>query len=154
MKLRRIKAVFKKQMLNTPHNVGVLIQLLIFPLIIFLTDSIYNIGNSGNMQLVMNLSTMFVGLIPMSIISNIIREDRVSGTFRMMIMSTVKPFEYFIGVNACVLFVSLIDALIFSISAGLSDLRLLIFIMGFMSGIMTTLMLGSVLAVAYVVRVN
>lgn len=63
MKLRRIKAVFEK-------------------------------------QIVISLSTMFVSITPMLVINNIIRTDRSTNTLRMMILSTVKPMEYFIGINA------------------------------------------------------
>jgi ABC-2 type transport system permease protein len=148
MKIRRIKAVFMKQMLNLSHNISVLTQLFIFPLLILVTESLTKVGYSVKMVLIVTLSSMFIGLIPMTIVSNIIREDRFTGTFRMMIMSTVKPFEYFIGVNAWVLFVSIVDAFIFGISAGFSDTRLVIFIICFIFGIITTLMLGSLISIA------
>lgn len=149
MKARRIKAVFKKQMMNTPHNIGILIQFSIHPvLMLIIVLSSNQLGDTGKMRVAMSLSTLFVGATPMLVINNTIREDRVTSTLRMLIMSTVKPIEYFIGINAWVLLLSLIDAFIFGILGGFSGLSLITFVSGLMFGVLTTLMLGSVFSIA------
>lgn len=149
MKARRIKAVFKKQMMNTPHNIGILIQFSIYPILMFIIVlSSSQLDDIGKMQVAMSLSTIFVGLTPMLVINNTTREDRATSTLRMLIMSTVKPIEYFIGINTWILLLSLVDAFVFGILGGFSGLRLIIFVSGLMFGVLTTLMLGSVFSIA------
>ena len=143
MKLRKIIAIFKKLIMDTAYNTNILIQFLIYPLIIFLF--IFIIPSDTvlpKMSLVMTLSTMYTGMMPILIVSNIIREDKYTNTLRMMIMSTVKPQEYLIGINAYILFVSLISSFIIGIVGGFDGLRLLLFIGILISGIVTSILLG------------
>ena len=149
MKARRIKAIFKKQMLNTSQNIGILIQFSIYPILMLAIVLFFNqLSDAGKIRTVISLSTVFVGLTPMLIISTTIREDRATGTLRMIIMSTVKPIEYFIGVNAWILLLSAINALIFGIMGGFSGLKLMVFVGGLLLAVSVTLMLGSVFSIA------
>lgn len=149
MKFRRIKAVFKKQMMNTSHNFGLLIQFSIYPILMLIVVlSTKQFGENGRMQVAMWVSTLFVGQTPLLAIYNSIREDQATRALRMLIMSTVRPVEYFIGINSWMLLLSLFDALVFGILGGFSGLKLVIFVTGLMLGVLTTLMLGSLLSIA------
>ena len=79
--------------------------------------------------------------------NSIIREDKWGNSLRMLIMSTVKPPEYLIGITAYILFVSLISSLVFGLIGGFVGFALLLFVSICMAGIITTLLLGSAMAI-------
>ena len=111
MKLRCIFAIFKKQVLDTSQNAGVIFSFVIFPLMT-LMFILLNSNNSETyrMQIVMSMSTIFIGMTPFTTINGIIREDKFSNVTRMLILSTVKPLEYLLGVTLYIMAISSIVA--------------------------------------------
>lgn len=155
MKLRRIKAVFSKQIMDITHNTGILMQFLLYPiLMLVMVFALPSDSVAAKMGIVMSLSTMFTGMMPILTINNIIREDKYTNTLRMLIMSTVKPPEYLIGITAYILFISLITSFIFGLIGGFGGLALLCFTGVLMAGIVTTLLLGSAMAIQSANRSN
>jgi len=147
MKLRRIKAVFKKQMMDTAYNRGTLILFLAYPLLTgIITFAASNSSAALKASLVIYMASLYTGIMPMLSINTIIREDINSNSLRMLIMSTVKPFEYLIGINAFTLFIAMIAAFIFGLLGGFGGFELLLFTGILMAGMITTLLLGSAMA--------
>jgi len=148
MKWRRIKAVFLKQIADTAHNRGIFIQFLVFPiLMVLLLFALPGNANNDKTLIIMIMSTSFTGTMPILTVHNIIKEDKIQNTLRILIMSTVKPLEYLIGITAYILFISLINVFIFGLLGGLSGLALLRFIFVLMLGIITTLLFGSAMSI-------
>lgn len=149
MKWRHIKAVFNKQFVDTAHNRSILIQFLAFPvmmvlLLLAMTDSMATGITRGSIVTLM--STVFTGLMPILTVYNIIREDKMYNTLRVLIMSTVKPLEYLIGITSYILFVSLIIAFIFGLLGGLRGVWLLAYVGVLLLGTAVTLVFGSAMA--------
>lgn len=149
MQWKRVKAVFIKQLADTAHNNGVFIQFLAYPIFMFLLLIALPDGKIENrITIVLTLSTTFTGMMPALIINNIIKEDKVQNTLRVLILSTVKPLEYITGITGFILLVSLINAFIFGLLGGLYGIKLLLFIGVMLLGITTTLIFGSAMAIS------
>lgn len=147
MKLSRMKAVFLKQFADTTHNRGIIIQFLVFPvLMVLLLLALPNHVSQNRITIVLIISTSFTGMMPILTVHNIIREDKLQNTLRVLIMSTVKPCEYLIGVTSYILFISLINAVIFGLLGGLIGVQLLTYVGVLMIGIVITLVFGSAMA--------
>lgn len=148
MKIKRIIAVFKKQILDTSQNVSVLFSFVIFPLISLLfilmrSDS----SEAYRMGIVMSMSTIFTGMTPFTTVNGIIREDKHTNVTRMLILSTVKPLEYLIGITLYIMTVSSVIAVIFGLIGGLSGASLVWYILSIMLGAFTSLVFGSMMTV-------
>lgn len=148
MSARRIKAVLKKQIMNTTNNWGVLLQYILFPAMLFLTlTMIPSEEKNAIARIVISLSVSFAALIPMLTVRIFIMEDQVQNTMRVLILSTVKPLEYLIGVATYTMLLSLLNVLIFGFLGGLSGIAFLKFIGVMMLCVLTTIVYGSALAV-------
>lgn len=147
MRFNRIAAVLKKQMYETAQNKSIIISFLIFPIITILF-TLFNLGTTElyRFQFVMNISTVFVSIIPLTIINNIISEDKYSNVTRMLLISNVKPIEYLIGITFHILLVSSIIALFFGIIGGLAGISLLWYVLILMLGVLTSLVLGGLIS--------
>lgn len=148
MKLRRIIAVFKKQILDASQNVSVLFSFAIFPLVslafvLMKADS----SEAYRMGIVLSMSTIFTGMTPFTAINGIIREDKYTNVTRMLILSTVKPLEYLIGITLYIMTVSSVIAVIFGLIGALSGTTLLLYVLSIMLGTFTSLVFGSMMTV-------
>ncbi len=148
MKLRRIFAIFKKQMLDTSQNTGVLLSFVIFPLvtlmfILFKSDS----SEIYRMQIVMSMSTIFTGMTPFTTINGIIREDKFTNVTRMLILSTVNPLEYLLGITMYIIAVSSVIAIVFGLIGGFVGISLLWYVLSIVLGTITSLVFGSMLTI-------
>ena len=148
MKLRRIFAIFKKQILDTSQNTGVIFSFVVFPLMtlmLILLNS--NSSEIYRMHIVMSMSTIFIGMTPFTTINGIIREDKFSNVTRMLILSTVKPLEYLLGVTLYIMAISSVIAIVFGLIGGFVGISLLWYVLAIMLGTFTSLVFGSMLTI-------
>ena len=148
MKLKHIFAIFKKQVLDVPQNRGILFNFLIFPLftllfILLKSDS----SEIYRMQIVMSMSATFTGMTPFTAISGIIREDKLTNVTRMLILSTVKPLEYLLGITLYIMAISSLIAVFFGLIGGFAGISLLGFVLSVMLGTFTSLVFSSMLTI-------
>ena len=148
MKIRHIFAIFKKQILDSSQNFGIIFSFIVFPL----TSLLFILLNSDNsqvyrIQIVMSMSTIFTGMTPFTAINGIIREDKFSNVTRMLILSTVKPMEYLLGVTLYIMFVSAIVAVIFGCIGGIFGISLIWYSLTVLLGTSTSLVLGSMMTI-------
>ncbi len=147
MRLRRIKAITIKQFASITYNWYMILQFLIYPLIaIFLIFTLPD-NIESKISITVRMSIYFVGMIPILAVQSIIKEDQIQNTLRILILSTVKPLEYLIGINIFIVLLSLIDILIFGLLAGFSGIALLSYTGVMLVGVITSLVLGSALAI-------
>ena len=143
MRLRRIKAITIKQFASITYNWYMILQFLIYPLIaIFLIFTLPD-NIESKISITVSMSIYFVGMIPILAVQSIIKEDQIQNTLRILILSTVKPLEYLIGINIFIVLLSLIDILIFGLLAGFSGIALLSYTGVMLVGVITSLVLGS-----------
>ena len=148
MKLRRIFAIFKKQILDTSQNTGVIFSFVVFPLMTLMFVLLNsNSSEIYRMHLVMSMSTIFIGMTPFTTINGIIREDKFSNVTRMLILSTVKPLEYLLGVTLYIMAISSVIAIVFGVIGGFTGISLLWYVLAIMLGTFTSLVFGSMLTI-------
>lgn len=148
MKLRRIFAIFKKQILDTSQNAGVIFSFVVFPLMTLMFVLLNsNSSEIYRMHLVMSMSTIFIGMTPFTTINGIIREDKFSNVTRMLILSTVKPLEYLLGVTLYIMAISSVIAIVFGVIGGFTGVSLLWYVLAIMLGTFTSLVFGSMLTI-------
>ena len=147
MNLRKIRAVFWKQIKDTLKNKAVLIQFLMFPLLGVIMEMSVDIEGLADNYFVMLFATMYIGMAPLSSIAAIISEEKETNTLRVLIMSNVKANEYLIGVGSYVVGACMVGAIIFGVTGGYSGGRLLMFILIMTVGIILSTLLGSVIGV-------
>lgn len=147
MSLRKIKAVFWKQIKDTLKNKSVLIQFLMFPILGIILELSTTIEGLADNYFVMLFATMYIGMAPLTSIATIISEEKESNTLRVLIMSNVKANEYLFGVGTYVVGSCLVGAVIFGVTAGYSGSMLLVFILIMMLGIILSTLLGAVIGI-------
>lgn len=90
-----IKAIFIKQYKDTLKNISILIQLIMFPAISIVMTSSIQVSEIPSQYFVILFATMYVGMTPIIMISNIMGEEKEKGSLKMLMMSNVKPLNIF-----------------------------------------------------------
>lgn len=140
MKLRRIKAVYKKQFFDKTSLRSMLFQSLIYPLMAIM----FSISGDESEKLLMvsTLTPMFVGSSPMLTVNNLVREDKNGGSLRALMLASVRPLEYITAVALFMLTVSGITALLMGLAGGIGGIEILYFFAASMLGCLLTVLLA------------
>lgn len=145
MNLKIIKAIFIKQFKDTLKNKSILIQFIMFPVISIILSNSVSVAKLPGEYFVILFATMYVGMAPIIVISNIIGEEKENGSLRMLLMSNVKPFEYILGISLFVMIICIIGLLIMAIAGGYRGFELLYFVISGSSGMIISVLLGSII---------
>ena len=145
MKIRRIMAVFIKQLKDTIKNKTVLIQFLMFPIMAFVLTKTIATGMEGLNEnyFVIMFSVMYIGMVPTINMATIITEEKEKNTLRVLIMANVKPIEYLLGIGGYVFLMSGLGCLLFGLIGGFTGALLLKFIGVLLLGVLSSMLLGS-----------
>ena len=130
-----IKAIFIKQYKDTLKNISILIQLIMFPAISIVMTSSIQVSEIPSQYFVILFATMYVGMTPIIMISNIMGEEKEKGSLKMLMMSNVKPTEYILGVS------------LFVMVGGYRGIELITFVGICSLGMLTSVFLGSVIGI-------
>ncbi len=145
MSIRKISAIFKKQLKDTLKNKGVLVQFIMFPLMAVIMEGTIKIENMPKGYFVLLFATMFIGMSPLISMAAIISEEKEKNTLPMLMMSNVKASEYLIGVGSYLYLICSIGTCIFGIVGGYKGAEFARFF-GIMSvGILIAIAIGAVI---------
>lgn len=99
--LRVIRAMINKEKTDILRNKKMLIIMFIFPVIyLFITFAgIQEFKGDGSAFVLMHSI-----MVPIQIIASIVAEEKEKGTFKMLMMSGVRAFEYIIGIMMFLVF--------------------------------------------------
>lgn len=147
MHIRKIKAIFWKQLKDTFRNKAVLIQFVMFPILAIIMETTTNIEGLEDNYFVMLFATMYIGMAPLTGMATVIAEEKEKHTLRMLIMSNVRSYEYLIGVGAYVLIVCFLGAITFGITAGFTGSLLVTFVLVMVTGLLLSTLLGAAIGV-------
>jgi len=159
IKMRNVKAIFKKQLKDTLKNPAQLIQFIIFPLLAFVMSVMIvtdfegvpeeilaamtaNMPNMVTMQ-----ATIFAGMGLITVITSIISEDMDKKSLRFLMMAGVKPGSYLLGVSGVVFFVSFFTSVAFSFIGEFGGADFWIFTAAMMSSVAGSIVLGAIFGV-------
>lgn len=140
-----ITSIFSKQIKDTIKNKEVLIQFILFPLIAFiLTQTIAGSSDEISPKYFLNMfAPMYVGFVPISVMSSIISEEKEKFTLKALIMANVKPWQYLIGVGAYCLIMCTIGSLAFALMSGYTGTLFVKYMAVMISGILASSLLGA-----------
>lgn len=145
MNLHIIKAIMRKQCRDTIKNKSILIQFMMFPVISIILTSSISVTEIPKEYFVILFATMYVGMAPIIVISNIIGEEKETGSLRMLMMSNVKPMEYILGVSIFVMAACILGLIVMGFAAGYEGIKLLWFVVICASGMLVSILLGSII---------
>lgn len=142
--VRRIFAIFKKQLKDTLKNKAILLQFILFPLMSFILTKTIVIGTEelSTTYFVVLFAAMYTGMVPNVNMASIMAEEKESNTLRVLMMANVKPMEYLIGVGSYILIMCAVGGLSFGLIGGYTGGELFKFVLVMIIGILTSLILG------------
>lgn len=143
MKMRKIAAIFKKQLKDTPKNKTVLIQFIMFPALTLIMQNVIEIDGMPANYFVMLFAVMYVGMAPLTSTAAIISEEKEKNTLRMLLMSNVRASEYLLGVGLYVFALCMLGAGVFAGIGGYKGMALVQFLLAMAVGIITSLLMGA-----------
>ena len=145
--MRNIDAVFMKQLKETFKNKAMLIQFLMLPLFAVIMENSIKLDNMPEHFFVKLFAVMFVGMAPLTCMSSVISEEKEKNTLRALMMSSVKPFQYLIGVGMYVWLMCMAGALVFAILGDYNGADFCIFMLIMAAGILLSGLTGAVIGV-------
>lgn len=140
MKLRRIKAVYKKQFADKNALRSVVFQSVIYPLMAMMFS--LSGDESEKFIMVSTLTPMFVGSSPMLTVNNLVREDKNGGALRALTLASVRPLEYILAIALFMLSISGATTLLMGVVGGMDGIGLMYFFLSTMLGCLLTVMLA------------
>lgn len=141
--MRKISAVFKKQILDTLKNKTVLIQFIMMPLIATIMEKSVKIPDMPSNYFVILFASMFIGMAPMTSTASIISEEKENNTLRVLMMSNVKAWEYLLGVGLYILICCSVGAIVFATVGQYKGKEFVCFIGIMMLGIIISELIGA-----------
>ena len=100
--MRNILIVIKKQLKDTPKNITILIQFILFPVLTLIMENAINMEGMPELFFTKLFSMMYIGMAPLTSTAAIISEEKEKNTLRVLMMANVKPWQYLMGVGICV----------------------------------------------------
>ena len=145
--MRKISAVWKKQVKDTLKNKEVLIQFFLFPIVALVMSSAVKVPGMPENFFVTMFATMYVGMAPLTAMSAILAEEKEKNTLRVLLMSNVKAWEYMVGTGVYVWLVCMLGAVAFGLMGRYQggEMALFLTIMGF--GILASLTIGAAIGI-------
>lgn len=145
MNIKKITAIFQKTLKDMLKNKRTLLMFLIFPI---MTLVFYNLMPQQKEF----FSTIFIPihliLVPASLVASIISEEKEKNTLRSLILSNVKPLEYFLGIGIFVLLISILSSSLFLIVMNLtSTIELVRFFIMVTLSVLCSMVVGSVIGI-------
>lgn len=147
MDMRKIYAIWKKQVKDTLKNKEILIQFVMFPLLTAVMMGSMHIEGMPENYFLSLFATMYIGMAPLTAMASIISEEKERGTLRVLLMSNVKAGEYLIGTGGYVLMICSLGALFFGFLGDFRGADLAGFVLAMCVGILISLLLGAAIGV-------
>lgn len=144
MKFNVICAVAFKQIKDIFKNKTVLLQFVLFPIITMLMLIVIPEKEIKESIPIM-MSTIFIGMIPLTCMSSIIAEEKEKNTLTALRFAFVSPIEYLIGIGSIILLACIAVLFVFS-CLFYGDIMLKVkFLFVLILGLIPSMFLGSVL---------
>lgn len=115
---KRISAVSYKQFIDFTRNKKMLLIFFIFPILYIVLKVVAGkeFGSDGSSFILMHSI-----LVPLLITATIVAEEKEKGTLKLLIMSGVKAYEYFIGIAFSMMGFIIAGMLLFELSGATSS---------------------------------
>lgn len=141
--MKKVAAIFRKQVKDTFKNKEVLIQFMMFPVIATIMQNSIQIDNMPRNYFVILFATMFIGMSPLTSMSAILAEEKEKNTLRVLLMSNVKASEYLLGVGSYIFFICMLGSLVFALVGKYSGTEFIVFLLIMAIGILISMLIGA-----------
>lgn len=146
MKMKRMYAVLNKQIKDTLKNKTVLIQFVLLPAIaVIMENSITMEIPEGYFAIL--FATMYVGMAPLTAMSEIISEEKEKNTLSALLMANVKAGEYLLGVGLGIFLSCMPGAVVFGIAGKFKGEKFVEFMLIMALGILISMLLGAAIGI-------
>lgn len=144
---RIILAVFIKQIKDTMKNKSILIQHMVCPMMALIMSKAIVLPDMPECFFVNLFAEMHLGMTALTSMAAIIAEEKEKNTLRILLLSNVKTWEYFIGVGLGVFLLSMMGVLAIGLIGGFAGSGLLEF-MGIMGGgLLISMLIGGAIGI-------
>lgn len=140
IRLNHIGAVLEKQIKDILKNMQVLILFFVFPAISFIM--VTSLGEENKSFFIMIFATMHFIFTPLVSTASLISEEKEKNTLRVLIMSGIKPLEYFFSMGLFILLVNLITGSVFFLLGKFDQSGAVLFFGGAVIGALISILLG------------
>lgn len=145
MKYSVIKAIIIKQFKDILKNKSIIVQFVMFPVMSIILTTSVSVSDIPGQYFVILFASMYVGMAPIIVLSNIIGEEKENGSLRMLLMSNVKPLEYVLGISFSVMIICILGLFVMAIAGGYLGFELVNFVIVGSIGMIISILLGSVI---------
>lgn len=143
-----ISTIFYKQLIDTLKNKAVLIQYILFPIMSAIMEHAIRIEGMPEHFFAKLFSVMFLGMAPLVSTSAILAEEKEQGTLRALLMSSVHPIQYLLGVGSYVFLICMAGALSFAICCEYKGIDLFAFLLVMSLGILISILFGASIGIS------
>lgn len=146
--MKNIIFIFRKQLKETLKNKAILIQFIMFPLIGVIMTLSVQLENMPENFFVYLFSSMYITMAPIVSMSSIIAEEKEKNTLRVLLMSNVKAYEFFIGIGGYIFLACMLGSAVFCVLGKFCKSEILYFMVIMAVGILTSIVIGGAIGVA------
>lgn len=143
MNMRKILAIFTKQVKDTFKNKSVFVQFVMFPILAIIMQNSIKIDGMQENFFVTLFATMYIAMAPITSMAAIISEEKEKNTLRVLLMSNVKPTEYLLGVGSYVFIICMMGSFVFLNLGNYNGHEIFQFIATMAIGILISIIIGS-----------
>ena len=140
MSIYHLNAIFIKNMKDTLRNFQVLILFLVFPVIGFvMTQSITDVEGSFFISIFAGMHYIFT---PIVVTASLVSEEKEKNTLRVLRMSGISSFEFFLSTTIFVLIFDVLSGCTFIGMTNLDQIQTLRFLIAGIAGCLISILIG------------
>lgn len=143
MNMKKVAAIFRKQIKDTLKNKEVLIQFIMFPVIATIMQNSIRIDDMPRNYFVILFATMYIGMSPLTSTASILAEEKEKNTLRVLLMSNVKASEYLLGVGSYIFLICMLGSVIFAMVGQYRGIEFALFLGIMALGILISILIGA-----------
>lgn len=143
MNMKKVVAIFRKQLKDTLKNKEVLIQFIMFPVIATIMQNSIRIEDMPRNYFVILFATMYIGMSPLTSTASILAEEKEKNTLRVLLMSNVKASEYLLGVGSYIFLICMLGSVIFAVVGQYRGIEFVLFLSIMALGILISILIGA-----------
>ncbi len=138
-----VQAIFWKQTKETFKNKTIFIQFVMFPVMTIIMENSIKIDGMEEHFFANLFAVMFVGMAPLTSMAAILAEEKEKNTLRVLMMSNVRPIEYFLGIGSYIWIVCMLGAAVIGLGGGYTGKAYAAFLLIMGVGILVSMLIGA-----------
>lgn len=146
--MRNMTAILRKQIKDTLKNKEILIQFVMFPVLAIIMKNAVSIPGMPENYFVNLFASMYIGMAPLVSMAAVIAEEKEKNTLKALMMSGVKPWEYFAGIGIYIWLACMLGALVFGVTGDYKGTAGAAFLGIMAMGILVSMLIGAAIGTA------